>query len=93
MKPAIIIGILLIIVGFVGFSLGGFSFTHEKKDIDAGPDSDRSRTEKDSADPARFKRYCFNRWYRTRSRRSTKQIDFVGRGYLRALGGAAHIVA
>ena len=37
MKPAIIIGILLIIVGFVGFSLGGFSFTHEKKDIDAGP--------------------------------------------------------
>jgi hypothetical protein len=37
MKPAIIIGILLIIVGFVGFSLGGFSFTHEKQDIDAGP--------------------------------------------------------
>lgn len=37
MKPATIVGIILIIVGIVGFALGGFSFTHEKKDIDAGP--------------------------------------------------------
>jgi hypothetical protein len=37
MKPATIIGIILISVGIVGFALGGFSFTHEKKDIDAGP--------------------------------------------------------
>jgi len=37
MKPATIIGIVLIIVAIVGFSLGGFSFTHEKKDIDMGP--------------------------------------------------------
>jgi hypothetical protein len=37
MKPAIIIGILLIIVGVAGFALGGFSFTHEKKDVDVGP--------------------------------------------------------
>lgn len=37
MKPATIIGILLIIVGIVGFALGGFSFTHEKKDVDLGP--------------------------------------------------------
>ena len=25
------------IVGIVGFALGGFSFTHEKKDVDMGP--------------------------------------------------------
>lgn len=37
MKPATIIGVILIIVGIVGFALGGFSFTHEKKDVDAGP--------------------------------------------------------
>lgn len=37
MKPATIIGILLVIVGIIGFALGGFSFTHEKKDVDAGP--------------------------------------------------------
>jgi hypothetical protein len=37
MKPATIVGIILIIVGIVGFALGGFSFTHEKKDVDAGP--------------------------------------------------------
>jgi hypothetical protein len=37
MKPATIIGILLVIVGIVGFALGGFSFTHEKKDVDLGP--------------------------------------------------------
>jgi hypothetical protein len=37
MKPATIIGVILILVGIVGFALGGFSFTHEKKDIDAGP--------------------------------------------------------
>jgi hypothetical protein len=36
-KPATIIGLLLIIVGIVGFSMGGFSFSHEKKDVDAGP--------------------------------------------------------
>ena len=37
MKPATIVGILLVIVGIVGFALGGFSFTHEKKDVDLGP--------------------------------------------------------
>jgi hypothetical protein len=37
MKPATIIGILLIIVGIIGFATGGISFTHEKKDVDIGP--------------------------------------------------------
>ena len=37
MKPITWIGIILIILGIVGFSLGGLSFTHEKKDVDMGP--------------------------------------------------------
>ncbi len=37
MKPATIIGILLIILGIVGYATGGISFTHEKKVVDAGP--------------------------------------------------------
>jgi uncharacterized membrane protein YidH (DUF202 family) len=37
MKPATIIGIVLIIVAIVGFAMGGISFTHQKKDIDMGP--------------------------------------------------------
>lgn len=37
MKPATIIGFLLIILGIVGFAVGGISFTHEKKDVDLGP--------------------------------------------------------
>lgn len=37
MKGATIIGVLLIILGVVGFAMGGFSFTHEKKDVDVGP--------------------------------------------------------
>jgi hypothetical protein len=37
MKPATIIGAILIVVGIVGFAIGGFSFTHEKKDVDLGP--------------------------------------------------------
>jgi drug/metabolite transporter (DMT)-like permease len=37
MKAATIVGILLVILGVVGFAMGGFSFTHEKKDIDMGP--------------------------------------------------------
>ena len=37
MKPATIVGIILIIIGIVGFAMGGFSFTHEKKVVDAGP--------------------------------------------------------
>jgi hypothetical protein len=36
MKPATIIGILLIVVGIIGYATGGLSFTHEKKVLDAG---------------------------------------------------------
>ena len=37
MKAAAIVGILLIVLGVVGFAVGGISFTHEKKDVDLGP--------------------------------------------------------
>jgi hypothetical protein len=37
MKPATIIGILLIILGIIGFAVGGFSFTHEHQDAKVGP--------------------------------------------------------
>ena len=37
MKPVTIIGILLILVGIIGFATGGLRFTHEKKDVDLGP--------------------------------------------------------
>jgi hypothetical protein len=37
MKPVTIIGILLIVIGIIGFATGGLSFTHEKKDVDLGP--------------------------------------------------------
>lgn len=37
MKPATLVGILLIVLGIVGFAVGGISFTHEKKDVDLGP--------------------------------------------------------
>jgi drug/metabolite transporter (DMT)-like permease len=37
MKPATIIGIILILVGVVGFALGGFSFTQKEKVLDVGP--------------------------------------------------------
>jgi len=37
MKPATIIGIVLIILGIIGFATGGISFTHQKKDVDLGP--------------------------------------------------------
>ena len=37
MKVATVVGIVLILVGIVGFVVGGVSFTHEKKDVDIGP--------------------------------------------------------
>jgi hypothetical protein len=37
MKPVTVIGIILILLGIVGFIMGGFSFTHEKKVVDMGP--------------------------------------------------------
>jgi hypothetical protein len=37
MKTATLIGIILIIVGIVGFAVGGFSFTHQKQDAKLGP--------------------------------------------------------
>jgi uncharacterized membrane protein YidH (DUF202 family) len=37
LKAATLVGILLIIVGVIGFAVGGISFTHRKKDVDMGP--------------------------------------------------------
>ena len=37
MKPATIIGILLIVLGVVGFAVGGFSYTKHKQDAKVGP--------------------------------------------------------
>src|SRR6187200_888387 len=37
MKPGTIIGLILIVLGVVGFALGGFSFTHKEKVLDVGP--------------------------------------------------------
>jgi hypothetical protein len=37
MKPATILGLILVIIGVVGFALGGFSFTHKEKVLDVGP--------------------------------------------------------
>jgi hypothetical protein len=46
MKPATLIGIVLILVGVVGFAIGGFSFTHEKQDAKIGPlDIEHKQTE------------------------------------------------
>ncbi len=37
MKIFTIVGVVLVLVGIVGFVAGGNSFTHEKKDVDLGP--------------------------------------------------------
>ena len=47
MKPAGIIGIILIIVGVVALALGGISYTKREKVINAGPlqvSADREKT-------------------------------------------------
>jgi nucleoid-associated protein YgaU len=36
MKPLTIVGILLVVLGIIGFATGGISFTHQKKDVDLG---------------------------------------------------------
>jgi hypothetical protein len=37
MKPAGIVGILLIAIGIIAFAWGGFRFTTQKKVVDLGP--------------------------------------------------------
>ncbi len=37
MKAATVVGILLIVLGIIGFAVGGVSFTHQKKDVNMGP--------------------------------------------------------
>ncbi|MGB7190696.1 MAG: DUF3185 domain-containing protein [Acidobacteriaceae bacterium] len=37
LKPATVVGIILIVIGIIGFAVGGISFTHQKKDVDIGP--------------------------------------------------------
>ena len=36
MKPLTIVGILLIVLGIIGYATGGISFTHQKKVVDLG---------------------------------------------------------
>jgi len=37
MKPAAIVGIILIVIGLAGFAWGGFGWTTQKKDAELGP--------------------------------------------------------
>jgi len=37
MRPAGIVGIILIVIGIIGFAYGGFGWTTEKKDAQLGP--------------------------------------------------------
>jgi hypothetical protein len=37
MKMATIVGLVLIVLGVIGFAVGGVSFTHEKQDAKIGP--------------------------------------------------------
>jgi len=37
MKPSTVVGILLVLAGILCLAVGGFSFKHEKKDVDMGP--------------------------------------------------------
>lgn len=37
MKPAAIVGVVLILIGLAGFALGGFGWTTQKKDAELGP--------------------------------------------------------
>ena len=37
MKPAVIVGILLIVIGVIGLAYGGISYTKEKTVVDLGP--------------------------------------------------------
>jgi len=37
MKAATVVGIILILIGVAGFTMGGFSFREHKKDVDLGP--------------------------------------------------------
>jgi len=36
-KPAAIVGLVLIVLGVLGFALGGFSFIRKEKVLDIGP--------------------------------------------------------
>ena len=36
MKSVTLIGIILVVIGIIGFATGGISFTHRKKDVDLG---------------------------------------------------------
>jgi hypothetical protein len=37
MKPLVIVGILLVVIGVIGLAYGGISYTREKTVVDIGP--------------------------------------------------------
>ncbi len=36
-KAATVVGVLFIVLGLAGLIAGGFTYTHQKKDVDMGP--------------------------------------------------------
>jgi hypothetical protein len=46
MRPAVLVGIVLIVVGILALAYQGFSYTKEKKVIDLGPIQASTRTRK-----------------------------------------------
>jgi hypothetical protein len=37
MKAATVVGVIFIVLGLAGLIAGGFTYTHQKKDVDMGP--------------------------------------------------------
>ena len=37
MRPSVLVGVALIVLGVIGLALGGFSFTRKEKVVDLGP--------------------------------------------------------
>jgi hypothetical protein len=79
MKPATIIGAILIVIGIIGFAVGGFSFTHEHQDAKIGP-STSSTSRPAPSHPAHPQRHRPRRRHRARGRRSPQPLA-PGRPY------------
>jgi hypothetical protein len=75
MKPATIIGILLIVLGIIGYATGGLSFTHEKKVLDAGSVQISHKTQ-DTLPPLADLQYSVaDSWYRSGRGRDKSEVE------------------
>ena len=81
MKPAGIIGIILIVIGIIALAYGGITYTKREKVLDLGPIQATAEKQKTIPFPPSIGRDLFGRRNRAGDRRQPENLDVNSAAY------------